>query len=133
MNLDGKRDHSPAYIKDDDGALLRDVELNRERWVRWFHTLLDAKAPELDPNINEGLGHWPKNIPLGVQLMMQELTYAIRSLANATVVGPGGASVDLFKITLNDGDPSLRRRLLDIVVCIWMGGRCRSSSGNIPS
>ena len=29
--------------------------------------------------------------------------------------------IELFKITLN-GDPALRRRLLDIVVRIWRGG-----------
>ena len=53
---------------------------------------------------------------------MQELTDAIRSLANGKVVGPDGVSVELFKIILN-GDPGLRRRLLDIVVCIWRGGK----------
>ena len=52
---------------------------------------------------------------------MQELTDAIRSLANDKAVGPDGVSVELFKITLND-DPALRRRLLDIVVRIWRGG-----------
>ena len=52
---------------------------------------------------------------------MRELTDAIRSLANGKVVGPDGVSVELFKITLN-GDPALRRRLLDIVVRIWRGG-----------
>ena len=52
---------------------------------------------------------------------MQELTDAIRSLANGKAVGSDGISVELFKITLN-GDPALRRRLLDIVVCIWRGG-----------
>ena len=52
---------------------------------------------------------------------MQELTGAIRSLANGKAVGPDGVSVELFKITLN-GDPVLRRRLLDIVVYIWRGG-----------
>ena len=57
---------------------------------------------------------------------MQELTDAIRSLANGKAVGPNGVSVELFKITLND-DPALRRRLLDIVVRIWGGARCRSS------
>ena len=48
---------------------------------------------------------------------MQELTDAIRSLANGKAVGPDGVSVELFKITLN-GDPALRRRVLDIVVRI---------------
>ena len=120
MNLEGKRDPSSAYVKDENGVLLRDVELIRERWVRWFHTLFNAKSPRLDPNIAEGLDQWPENMPLGVQSMMQELTDAIRSLANGKAVGPDGVSVELFKITLN-GDPALRRRLFDIVVRI-LGG-----------
>ena len=60
-------------------------------------------------------------MPLGVLPTMQELTNAIRSLANGKAVGPDGVSIELFKITLN-GDPALRRRLLDIVVRIWRGG-----------
>ena len=51
---------------------------------------------------------------------MQELTGATRSLANGKAVGPDGVSVELFETTLN-GDPALRRRLLDIVACIWRG------------
>ena len=53
---------------------------------------------------------------------MQERTDVIRSLANGNTVGPDGVSVELFKIIFN-GDPALRRRLLDIVVRIWRGGR----------
>ena len=125
MNLEGKRDRSSAYAKDENGILLRDVELMRERWVRWFHTLLDAKSPSLDPNIAEGLDQWPENMPLEVQSTMQKLTDAIRSLANGKAVAPDGVSIELFKITLN-GDPALRRRLCrrlqDIVVRIWRGG-----------
>ena len=52
---------------------------------------------------------------------MQELTGVTHSLAKGKAVEPGGVLVQLFKITLN-GDPTLRRRLLDIVVCIWRGG-----------
>ena len=33
MHLEGKRDRSSAYVKDENGVLLRDVELIRERWV----------------------------------------------------------------------------------------------------
>ena len=40
MNLEGKRDRSSAYVKHENGILLKDVEVIRERWVRWFHTLL---------------------------------------------------------------------------------------------
>ena len=115
MNVEEKRDRSSAYVKDENGVLLRDVELIRERWVRWLYTLLNAKSPRLYPNIAEGLDRWPENMPLGVQPTMRELADAIRSLANGKAVGPNGVSVELFKITLN-GDPALRRRLLDIVV-----------------
>ena len=62
---------------------------------------------------------------------MQELTDAIRSLANGNTIGPDGVPVELFNITLNS-DPALRRRLLDIVVRILGGARCRSS-GKMPS
>ena len=120
MNLEGKRDRSSVYVKDENGVLLRDVELTRKLWVRWFHTLLNAKSPRLDPNIAEGLDQWPKNMRLGVQPTMQELKDAIRSSANETAIGPDGVSVELFKITLN-GDPAQRRRLLDVVVRIWRG------------
>ena len=51
---------------------------------------------------------------------MQELTGAICLLANGKAVGPDGVFLELFKIILN-GDPALRRRLLDVVVCIWSG------------
>ena len=121
MNLEGKRDRSSACVKDENSVLLRDVELIREQWVRWFHTFLNAKSPRLDPNIAEGLDQCPKNMPLEVQPTMQELTGAIRSLANGKTAGPKGVSAELFKITLN-GDPALRRRLLNIVVRIWRRG-----------
>ena len=51
---------------------------------------------------------------------MQKLTGAIRSLANGKA--DGSDSLELFKSTFN-GDPVLRRRLLDIVVCIWRGDK----------
>ena len=121
INLDRKRDSSSAYVKDENGVLLTDVELSHERWVRWFHTLLNAKSPRLDPNIVEGLDQWPKSMPLGVQPTVQELKDAIRSLANGKAVGSDEVSVELFKITLN-GNPALRWRLFDIVVRIWSGG-----------
>ena len=117
MNLEGKRYHNSQFIKDEHGSMLRDVELIRERWVRWFYTLLNSKSPKLDPNIAEGLEKWPENTTLGNQPTPQELTDAIRSLANKKAVGLDGVPVELFKIALN-GDLALRQRLLDIVVGI---------------
>ena len=121
MNLEGKQDRSSQFTKDEQGSLLRDVELIRERWVRRFHTLLNTKSPKLDPNVAKGLEQWPENTTLGNQPTIQELTDAIHSLANGKAVGPDGVPVELFKIALN-GDSALRQRLLDIVVGIWRGG-----------
>ena len=115
MNLEGKRDRSSTYVKDENGVPLRDVELIRERWIWGFHTLLNAKSPRLDL--------WPENMPLAVQPTMQELKDVIRSLMNGKAVGPDGVCLELFKITLN-GDPALRWKLLDIAVHIWRGARC---------
>ena len=61
-----------------------------------------------------------RDMPLGVQPTMQELTDAICSLANGKAVGPDGVYIELFKITLN-GDLALRRRLVGIVIRIWKG------------
>ena len=97
--------------------LLGDVEFIRERWVRLFLTLFNAKSLKLDPNITERLDQGPENLPRGVQSTMQELAGAIRSLANRKAVGPDGVSVELIKTVLNS-DPALRRRLFDVVVCI---------------
>ena len=59
ISLGGKRDCSSAYVKDENRLLLRDVKIICERWVWWFHTLLNAKSPKLDPNIAQGLHQWP--------------------------------------------------------------------------
>ena len=129
MNLEGKRDRSSAYVKDENGVLLKDVELIIERWVRWFHTLFNAKSPRLDPNIAEGLDQWPENMPLGVQPTMQELTDAIRSLAN-------GKSVTKSPLTCSRS-PSAVTLLCagDCSISSFVSGggaRCRSSA-KLPS
>ena len=131
MNLEGKRVRSSTYVIDENRVLLRDVELIRERWVRWFYTLLNAKSPRLDPTIAEGLDKWPKNMPLEVQPTMQKLTDSIRSLVNGKAVGPDGVSFKLFKITLN-GDPTLRWNCSMSSFVFGGGAKCHSS-GKIQS
>ena len=107
MKVEEKRDRSSAYIKDEDGILRRDVELIHGRWVRGFHTLPERQSPKkLDPNIAKGLDQRPENMPQEVKPTTQELTAAIRSLANGKADGPDEISVELFKIPLNS-DPTL--------------------------
>ena len=134
MNLEGKRDRSSAYVKDENGVLLRDVELIRERWVRWFYNLLKAKSPRLDPNIAEGLEQWPENMPPEVQPTIQKLTDAIRSLANGRAVRPDGVSVGLFQDRPQRWSRPAPETARYRHLYLEGGARCRSiSSGKMPS
>ena len=94
---------------------LRHVKCIREIYEPGGSTLSSTSSPQ--GNIAEGLDQWPENMTLEVQYTMQGLTDTIFSLANGQAVGPNGIFVELYKITLN-GDPAVRRRLVDIVVCI---------------
>ena len=49
---------------------------------------------------------------------MKELTAVIRSLGNENAVRQDGNFVELFNMTVN-GVSALRRRLVDVVICIW--------------
>ena len=46
-DVQGNRTFISQYIRDEDGRLLRDIGLIRERWVRWFHKLLNTKSSTL--------------------------------------------------------------------------------------
>ena len=90
MDVKGKRTFNSQYIKDEEGRLLRDNALIRERWVRWFHKLLNTKSPTLDPSIVDELKQWPPCRPLDDVPSKYEVEEAIRALANRKVVGPDG-------------------------------------------
>ena len=47
MNMEGKRDRSSAYVKDENGVLLRDIELIRERWVQSSGSTLSSTPSPL--------------------------------------------------------------------------------------
>ena len=132
MNLEEKRDRSSAYVKYKNGVLLRDVELIWERWVRWLHTLLNAKSPRLDPNITEGLDQWPENMPLGVKPTMQELTDAIRSLANGKNLPDRTESPLSYSRSPSAVSPPCAGGCSISSIASGGGARCRSS-GNMPS
>ena len=42
MDVEEKRTFNSQYIRDEEGRLLRDIGLIRERWVRWFYKLLNT-------------------------------------------------------------------------------------------
>lgn len=50
MNVEGKRFFNSQYMKDEEGRLLQDDCLKRERWVRWFNEPLYIKSPTPRPD-----------------------------------------------------------------------------------
>ena len=48
----------------EESRLLRDYVLIRERWMRWFHKLLNIESPTLDPVMVDELKQWASCRPL---------------------------------------------------------------------
>ena len=97
MDVEGKRTFNSQYINNEEGRLLRDNALIQERWVRWFHKLLNTKSPTLDPSIVDELKPWPPCRPLGDVPSRNEVEKAICALANRKAVGPDGLPAELLK------------------------------------
>ena len=55
MDVEWKITFNSQYIRNEEGRLLWDIGLIRERWVRWFLKLLNIKSPTLDPTITDEL------------------------------------------------------------------------------
>ena len=121
MDVEGKRTFNSQYINNEEGRLLRDNALIRERWVRWFHKLLNAKSPTLDPSIVNELKQWLPCRPLGDVSSKNEVEEAIRALANRKAVGPDGLPAELLKV-LADEELNTLGKFHDIIVAVLRGG-----------
>ena len=123
MDVEGKRTFNSEYIRGEEGRLLRDFGFIRERWVRWFHKLLNAKSPTLDPTITDELKVWSPCSPLDDVPSRYEVEEAIRAMANSKAIGPGGLPVELLKVPVDEGDPGNLRNFYEFVVAMWRRGR----------
>ena len=98
MDVKGKKTLNSQYIRDEEGRILRDLGLIRERWVRWFHKLLNPKSPTLDPTITDEIKVWPQCSPLDDVPSRHEVEEAIRAMTNRKAVGPDGLPVEPLKV-----------------------------------
>ena len=67
LNIEDTRKVNSQYIRDEEGIMLRDPELVRGRWARFFGTLLNSKFDKLKLDIIEELPQWPITLALGVE------------------------------------------------------------------
>ena len=79
VDVEGKRIFKLQYMRDEEGRLLRDIGLIPERWVRWFHIVLNTKSSTLDPTLVEKLEVWPSLSPLDNVPPSYEVEFALGS------------------------------------------------------
>ena len=100
VQLEKTKKVEPQCIRDEGGRLLRDKGRIRERWVRFFHSLLNAKSDMLDSNIPKRLPQHLVASALGIEPKEEEITTAMKAMANAKAMGPGGLPAELLKLGL---------------------------------
>ena len=108
--------------RDEEGRLLRDEGCIRERWVRFFRALLNSKSDMLDPDITKRLPQHPVASALGIKPTEEEITTAMKVMANAKAVGLGGLPAELLKLGLQH-DWTLLLELHRLTTLIWREGK----------
>ena len=109
-------------VHDDGGRLLRDKGRIRERWVRFFRSLLNSKSDMLDPDIPKRLPQQPVASALGIEPTEEEIATAMKAMANEKVVGPDGLLVELLKLRLQQ-DRSILLEFYRLTILIWREGK----------
>ena len=98
--------------------LLRDKGRIRERLVRFFRSLLNAKSDMLDPNTPK----WPPQQPvasvLGIEPTENEIATAMKATTNLTAVRPDSLPAELLKHGLQQ-DQIILLELHRLTTLIW--------------
>ena len=109
-------------VRDKEGRLLRIKGCIRERRVRFFRSLLNAKSNKIDPDIPKRLPQHPVASALGIEPTEEEIATVIKAMANAKAVGPDGLSVELLKLELQQ-DQTILLELHRLTTLIWREGK----------
>ena len=91
--------------------------------MRCSSALLNSKSDKLDPNIVGRIPKRPITLSLGTEPTEDEITVALRPMANAKAVGPDELPVELLKLGLHD--PTLFREFHGVIVIklVWREGK----------
>ena len=104
------------------GRLLRDKGRIRERWVRFFRSLLNSKSDMLDPDIPKRLPQQPVASALGIEPTEEEIVTAMKAMANEKAVGPDGLPAELLKLGLQQ-DRAILLEFHRLTTLIWREGK----------
>ena len=109
-------------VHDEEGRLLRDKGRIRERWVRFFRSLLTSKSDMYDPDIPKRLPQHPVASALGVEPTEEEIATAMKAMSNAKAVGPDGLPAEQLKLGLQQ-DRTIVLELHRLTILIWRQGK----------
>ena len=90
-------------VRDEEGTLSRDKRRIRERWVRFFRSLLNSKSDMIDVDIPKRLPQHPVASALRIEPTKEEIATAMKAMANAKAVGPDDLPAELLKLGLSCG------------------------------
>ena len=100
LQLEETKKVKSQCVRDEEGRLLRDKGRIRERWVRFFRSLLNSKYDMLNPDIPKKLPRHPVASALGIEPTEEEIATAMKTMENAKAVGPDGLPAELLKLGL---------------------------------
>ena len=109
-------------VRDEGGRLLRDKGRIRERWVRFFRSLLNSESDILDPDIPKRMPQQPVASALGIEPTEKEITTAMKAMANEKAVGPDGLPAELLKLGLQQ-DRTILLEFHRLTTPIWREGK----------
>ena len=122
MQLEETKKVESQCIRDEEGRLLRDKGRIRERWVRFFRSLLNSKSDMIDVDIPNWLPQHPVASAHGIEPTEEEIATAMKEMANAKAVGPDGLPAELLKLGLKQ-DRTILRELHRLTILIWRQGK----------
>ena len=122
MQLEETKKVESQCVRDEEGRLLRDKGRIRERWVRFFRSLLNSKSDMLDPHIPKRLPQHLVASALGIEPMEDEIATAMKAMTNAKAVGPDGLPAELLKLGLQQ-DRTILLELHRLTTLIWREGK----------
>ena len=109
-------------VRDEGGRLLHDKGRIRERWVRFFRSLLNSKSDILDPDIPKRLPQQPVASALGIEPTEEEIATAMKAMTNEKAVGPDGLPAELLKLGLQQ-DRTILLEFHRLTTLIWREGK----------
>ena len=118
MQLKETKKVESQCIRDEGERWMHDKGRIRERWLQFIRLLLNAKSDMLPMRLPQH----PVTSALGIEPTEEEVTTAVKAMANAKAMGPDGHPVELLKLGLQQ-DRIILLELHGLTTLIWRKGK----------